>query len=155
MLPPLSFILLPPWQFLTIPLSQKCRFFPKRLSVKLGRITELFAGYRIFTGQLLQVLSNLRLPFHLFHHLSEEPGGVALQGACCVASCSGERNHNETRVGCIVSWTTAINCSRNWFRSISLRKAALKAATVRTASYLRRSRRRSMSDWIRWRKGWH
>jgi hypothetical protein len=53
------------------------------------------------------------------HLSSEEPGGVALQGARCVSSCSGGRNHSETKVGCIVSWTTATNCSRNWERSTS------------------------------------
>src|SRR5437879_4391940 len=47
-------------------------------------------------------------------------------------------NHNETCVGCIVSCTTATNCSRNWSRSTSLRSVALKAATTLAASYLRR-----------------
>src|SRR5712691_4902641 len=48
------------------------------------------------------------------------------------------RNHSETCVGCIVSSTTDSRCSCNWYKSTSLRKATLKAARVRAASYLRR-----------------
>jgi hypothetical protein len=52
--------------------------------------------------------------------------------------CSGGRNQSETWLGCIVSWTTATNSSRNWFKSTSSRNVALKVARVRAASYLRR-----------------
>ncbi len=76
-------------------------------------------------------LSPLHLP-------SEEPGGLALQGARSVLSCSGGRSQSETCAGCIVSCTTASKSSRNWFRSTSLRKVALKAATVLAALYLLR-----------------
>src|SRR5215467_1274544 len=72
------------------------------------------------------------------HFSSEEPGGVALQVARCFSSWSGGRNHSETCAGCIVSCTTPSKCSRNWFKSTSWRKVALKAATTFTASYLRR-----------------
>src|SRR6266568_6927251 len=51
---------------------------------------------------------------------------------------SGGRNHSETWEGCIVSWTTATNCSLNCSKSTSLRNVALKVARVRAASYLRR-----------------
>src|SRR6266700_1064635 len=71
-------------------------------------------------------------------HLPSEGTGVALQGARCFPPCSDGRNHSETLAGCIVSCTTASNCSRNWSRSTSWRKVALKAATVLVASYLRR-----------------
>src|SRR6266478_7897218 len=43
-------------------------------------------------------------------------------------SCSGFRNHNETCAGCIVSCTTASNCSCNWSRSTSWRSVELNAA---------------------------
>src|SRR5260370_39333707 len=73
-------------------------------------------------------------PLHLS---SEEPGGVALQGARCVRSCAGGRNHSETCTGCIVSCTTASNCSRNWSRSTSWPKGALKPPTAfHAASFL-------------------
>src|SRR6266487_4130298 len=71
-------------------------------------------------------------------HLPSEGTGVALQGARCFPSCSDGRNHSETLAGCIVSCTTASNCSRNWSRSTCLPKVALKAATVLAASYLLR-----------------
>src|SRR5258708_32715655 len=74
-------------------------------------------------------------PLHLS---SEEPGGVALQGARSVRSCAGGRNHSETCTGCIAACTPASNCSRNWSRSTPWRRVALKAATVLAASYLLR-----------------
>src|SRR5260221_12216795 len=70
-------------------------------------------------------------------HLPSEEPGVALQGARCFR-CSGGRNQSETCAGCIVSCTTASKCSRNWSRSTSWRKAALKPAKTFAASYLRR-----------------
>ncbi len=53
-------------------------------------------------------------------------------------SLSGLCNQSETCVGCIVSCTTASKCSLNCCKSTSLRSAALNAARVRAASYLRR-----------------
>src|SRR6266571_661002 len=72
------------------------------------------------------------------HFPSEETGELDLQGARCVPSCSGGRNHNETWEGCIVSWTTTTKSSCSCSKSTSWRKVALKAARVRSASYLRR-----------------
>src|SRR5215469_985597 len=48
------------------------------------------------------------------------------------------RTHKEICAGCIVSCTTTSTRSRNWSRSTSWRKVALKAARVLAASYLRR-----------------
>src|SRR5438105_15848076 len=57
---------------------------------------------------------------------------------CSVLSWLAGRNHSETWLGCIVSGTTATRCSLNCVSSTSLRRVALKAATVRAASYLQR-----------------
>src|SRR5947209_3191648 len=89
------------------------------------------------------------------HSPSEEPGELALQGASFFPSCAGGRTHSETKVGCIVSCTTATSCSLNWLKSTSLRSVTLKASSVRTASYLRRKKRRSMPAWMRLRRGWN
>src|SRR5258706_539327 len=90
-----------------------------------------FHAHRLEMRMSQEPLSPLHLP-------SEEPGGVALQGARCFPSCADGRNHNETYAGCIVSWTTPSKCSRNCVSSTSLRSVALKASNVLTASYLRR-----------------
>src|SRR6266567_4442118 len=63
---------------------------------------------------------------------------LASSHVCRFLDGSGGRNHSETWDGCIVSCTTACNCSRSWSRSTSWRKVVLKAARVLTASYLRR-----------------
>src|SRR5215469_13331892 len=72
-----------------------------------------------------------------FQFPSEETGGMALQGVRWM-SCAGGRNHSETCAGCIVSCTTATNCSRNSVKSTSVRSVSLKAAKTLAASYLRR-----------------
>src|SRR5258708_4877376 len=69
---------------------------------------------------------------------SEGTEEVALHRARWFPWCAGGRNHSETCVGCMVSWTTATNWSLNCSRSTSLRSVALKAASTRAASYLRR-----------------
>src|SRR5436305_2114183 len=62
--------------------------------------------------------------------------GRFLSSNGCAAHPSGHLpggNHSETCVGCIVSCTTASNCSRNWLKSTSLRRVALKVAYVPSA----------------------
>ena len=63
---------------------------------------------------------------------------LASSHGCRFLDGSGGRNHSEICAGCIVSWTTAISCSRKASRSTSWRSVELKVATILTASYLRR-----------------
>lgn len=64
-----------------------------------------------------------------------------------------ERNQSETYVGCIVSFTTTVRSSVSASNSVRERSASANRASVRAVSYLRRKNRRSMSAWMRRRKG--
>src|SRR2546421_3683252 len=80
------------------------------------------------------------LPFFSSHH------GMCLSSSSIRTSshvfrfldASGGHNHSETCVGCMVSSTTATNCSLNCSKSTSVRNVALKAARVLAALYFRR-----------------
>src|SRR6266566_3479004 len=70
--------------------------------------------------------------------LCEEAGGVSIKEDCCLLTGTRGFNQSETCAGCIVSCTMLIKWPLNWFKSTSLRNVALKAASVRAASYLLR-----------------